>query len=62
MSARRTSALPRPKPLMTSPLSLSGNGDSGVSGPAIGSRGPDGGGMAGLRWVLRKGLYSFIWC
>ena len=37
-----TSLLPRPKPLMTGPRSLSGKGGCGVSGPAMGSRGPSG--------------------
>jgi len=35
-----TSLLPRPKPLMTGPRSLRGNGGWGVSGPAMRSRGP----------------------
>lgn len=40
---RRTSLLPLPKPLMTGPDSLIGNGGSGPpSGPATGSRGPSG--------------------
>ena len=39
----RTSLLPLPKPLITGPDSLIGNGDSGPeSGPATGSRGPSG--------------------
>lgn len=37
-----TSLLPRPNPLITLPLSFSGYGFSGVSGPAIGSRGASG--------------------
>lgn len=40
--ALHTSLLPRPKPFMTGPRSFSGNGACGVSGPAIGSRGPSG--------------------
>lgn len=39
---RSTSLLPRPKPLITGPRSLSGKGACGVSGPAMGSRGPVG--------------------
>ena len=46
---RLTSLLPRPKPLITGPLSLIGNGDSGpLSGPASGSRGPLGGGIVSI--------------
>ena len=37
-----TSLLPRPKPLITGPRRRSGYGACGVSGPAIGSRGPFG--------------------
>ena len=41
--AQLTSLLPLPKPLITGPRSLIGNGGSGPdSGPAYGSRGPSG--------------------
>jgi len=51
----RTSLLPRPKPLITGPRSLSGKGASTVSGPAMGSRVLVGGAMV---FVSYFGLYG----
>lgn len=62
-----TSLLPRPKPLITSPLSFSGNGGSGTSGPAIGSRGPpdrmvgDEGRATGADRLRNDGLSGSLW-
>jgi hypothetical protein len=50
-----TSLLPRPKPLITGPRSLSGKGGCGVSGPAMGSRGP-----VGRTMVLMYGLRLLV--
>ena len=47
------SLLPRPKPLITGPRSLSGKGGEGAEGPAMGSRDLVGGGIVvGLIWYV----------